>query len=539
MNDQQLKEEGSWSSSESQEMNQIPVNKSMIQADTSSRTKKGRKKKRNKNKANNNRERSNTTEEKLTKIPENSKNSISQMVQEEYMGDSKDDIKPENNLTKDSTDNSADDGAKDKKSSLFISRCEDDEESKMFNDSSQQEFDVITELESKISTTSRESMFENIQELYLGEPKWSKSSSWVKPMPHRVYKIKTVWSEINRFDTEVRRRYMHFIWLRKMLLKDFEHCAVPVLPDKSIFERISSHESDFIKERIRKMKHFLTLVRSHRKLQQSDCLKAFLWENDKIFKATIKNLKLLEESDKSPVVQKTKGWLSSASTSFSKILTKSSTFNIENIIPGVKNLLSSTDEDYDAGSLMVAKFSEKLEVLKQSFIDLYKLATNIHISRSHEWKLERGLFHALDNVHALDSKDVQNMVDKNGIIAKIRGNEAYNNLVQIEELIYATESHLVWIESVQDLVNRKNDISDKLVELRTTMKEGPLNHHEIESCKFLLLLTERRDKMIKGIRKEMLLLNTGTKDFYPRYISNGFIISQQEFYYKSSSVYSN
>jgi hypothetical protein len=131
------------------------------------------------------------------------------------------------------------------------------------------------------------------------------------------------------------------------------------------------------------------------------------------------------------------------------------------------------------------------------------------------------------------------MVDKNGIIAKIRGNEAYNNLVQIEELIYATESHLVWIESVQDLVNRKNDISDKLVELRTTMKEGPLNHHEIESCKFLLLLTERRDKMIKGIRKEMLLLNTGTKDFYPRYISNGFIISQQEFYYKSSSVYSN
>lgn len=146
----------------------------------------------------------------------------------------------------------------------------------MLNHSSQHEFDVITELESKISTTSRESMFEEIQELYLGEPKWFKSSSWVKPMPHRVYKIKTVWSEINRFDTEVRRRYRHFTWLRKMLLKDFEHCAVPVLPDKSIFERMSSHESDFIKERIRKMKHFLTLVRSHRKLQQSDCLKAFL-----------------------------------------------------------------------------------------------------------------------------------------------------------------------------------------------------------------------------------------------------------------------
>jgi hypothetical protein len=157
-----------------------------------------------------------------------------------------------------------------------------------------------------------------------------------------------------------------------------------VLPDKSIFERISSHESDFIKERIRKMKHFLTLVRSHRKLQNSDYFKAFLCENDKTFKLTVKNLILLEENDKSPVVQKTKGWLSAASNQFGKMLSKSSTFHIENIVPGVKNLLSQSDDDYDTGDLIVKKCKEKLEVLKQSFVDLYKLAQNLYMNRSDE-----------------------------------------------------------------------------------------------------------------------------------------------------------
>lgn len=103
-------------------------------------------------------------------------------------------------------------------------------------------------------------------------------------------------------------------------------------------------------------------------------------------------------------------------------------------------------------------------------------------------------------------------------------------------MIYAVESHLVWIESVQDLIFRKEELCDKLLRLKEDMKNGPLNRHEIESCKYLLNLTERRDKMIKGIRKEMLKLSIGTKDFFPRYVYNGFIEDQRDYYTKTSSI---
>jgi len=516
----------------------------MIQADTTARKgKDGKNKRKNKKKkkSQQSRGRSNTTEETIKK-PQKIKNEedVSISVNEEYLGvqeeQTEDLLGLENSQTKDSTDKSAE--IADKKGSLFISRCEDDEEeSKVLKDSNKKDYDIITELESKVSLSSRGNAFEEIEAVYLGEPKWHKSSSWVKPVPHRVYKIKTVWSEVNKFDTEVRRRYRHFIWLRNMLVKESEHCAVPVLPEKTIFERVFGHESDFIKERIRKMKHFLTLVISHRKLQQSDYLKAFLCESEKIFKSTLKNLKLLEESDKSPVVQKTKGWLSVAGSAFASTISKSSGFTIENVIPGVKMLLSKSDTEYDSGDLLVKKYSEKVEVVKQSFIDLYKLTNNLHDSRAEECKIERAAYYALEDTTDYEEKAIQDRIGKQAIIAKMRGNEAAKNVSDLQEMLYATENHLVWLESVEDLINRKTTVCDKLMKIKTDMKNGPLNHHEIASCQYLLELTERRDKIIKGIRKEMEKLTIGTKDFYKRYVDSGFIVSQLNYYKISCSLY--
>lgn len=206
---------------------------------------------------------------------------------------------------------------------------------------------------------------------------------------------------------------------------------------------------------MRKMKHFLTLVISHQKLQQSDYLKAFLCENEKIFKSTLKNLKLLEESDRSPVVQKTKGWLSTASSTFANVVSKSSGFTFENIIPGVMNLLSKSDDDYDSGDLLVKKYGEKVEVVKQSFIDLYKLTNNLHTSRSEECKIERAAFYAMDDTIEYEQKEMQDRLGKQAVIAKIRGNEAAKNVTKLQEMLYATENHLVWLESVEDLIHRK------------------------------------------------------------------------------------
>lgn len=71
------------------------------------------------------------------------------------------------------------------------------------------------------------------------------------------------------------------------------------------------------------------------------------------------------------------------------------------------------------------------------------------------------------------------------------------------------------------------------------MKDSPLNYLEIESCKYLLNLTERRDKIIKGIIIEMKKLTIGTRDFYPRFVDGGFLANQFEFYEKGLISYQN
>lgn len=215
------------SSSDSQEMDQIPLNKSMIQANNDSRKNKDGKKRRNnkrKKKSQGPRGRSNTTEDTIQKPqPIKEEDEVSISVDEEYMKSSKKQPHAGSTKTKDDTERSEE--IVDQKNPLFISRCEDDdeEEIKTLEVNTKQDYDIITDLESKASYSARGTAFDEIEAVYLGEPKWHKSSSWVKPVPHRVYKIKTVWSEVNKFDTEVRRRYRHFIWLRNMLVREFEH----------------------------------------------------------------------------------------------------------------------------------------------------------------------------------------------------------------------------------------------------------------------------------------------------------------------------
>mmetsp|Transcript_12656 Transcript_12656/g.11211 ORF Transcript_12656/g.11211 Transcript_12656/m.11211 type:complete len:252 (+) Transcript_12656:868-1623(+) len=249
------------------------------------------------------------------------------------------------------------------------------------------------------------------------------------------------------------------------------------------------------------------------------------------------NLKSLEETERSPANQKTKSWLKSASNSFGNFISKANKLG-DSIVPSIKSLLSSSNDAYDNGDLLVKRYSEKLELIHQSFVDLYKLATEIHITRSEECKIERGFYYVLNNCKSTHNQDLSNQVNGNFDSSKVRGDESYNNLVELEELLYATESHLVWIESVQDLIARKNELCEKLIQKKTEMKNSPLNHHEIESCKYLLELTERREKIIRGIRKEMEKFRVGTLDFYPRYVENKFIKSQLSFYTNSFNLYS-
>jgi hypothetical protein len=87
----------------------------------------------------------------------------------------------------------------------------------------------------------------------------------------------------NKDQYVVKRRYTHFEYLRKNMLSEFEDCAVPVLPDKSVLEKLFyNNESQFVKERIRKLQHFLSIIVSHPILRKCSALKTFLTEKDNV-----------------------------------------------------------------------------------------------------------------------------------------------------------------------------------------------------------------------------------------------------------------
>jgi hypothetical protein len=100
---------------------------------------------------------------------------------------------------------------------------------------------------------------------------------------YRTYTLKTFWKSLEGKEVLAKRRYSHFEWLREMLLKEYESCAVPILPDKSVWEKIIyKNDSGFVKERIRKLQHFFTIIISHPVLKDAKVVKLFLTENDEV-----------------------------------------------------------------------------------------------------------------------------------------------------------------------------------------------------------------------------------------------------------------
>lgn len=532
-------------------MDKIPLNQSMVEAETS--TKKGksrRNRKKNKKKQSQqlasakSRERSNTTEDEPT-IPDMlADEELIIKINESYLEESKVPDRPETIIEEASVDNStfkskSEVGEKHEKVTKFISKVEDEEEHKMFKSKNKHDFDYISDKDSEMSfsvslTSSINGRWrtasereEEVKELYIDEPKWTKSSSWMKPMPHREYKIKAIWSNSSGFDTMVHRRYKHFVWLRNMLLKEYEHWAVPVLPEKSVFEKVFGHTSDFIKERMRKMKHFLTLIMSHRKLKQSEHFLSFLWENDKVFKITFKSD---YDSESETVKQPKQGWLSLASSSLGKVFNKAKEWELEKIIPGVQQLLSIPDEEISGNDILVKQIEDKITILRASFIEFYKLVSNIFEWRSTEYSLEKKNELISNEFKIFVNEDTQNAITELGRSSKDRVKMLKDNMEDLKTLIYAVESHIVWIESIQDIISRKHEIGSKITDIKHKLNKHDLSYDNVETCQTLLDLTQRRENIIKGIMREMEKLKIGTKDFYSRYIRGEFIKLASEIY---------
>lgn len=143
----------------------------------------------------------------------------------------------------------------------------------------------------------------------------------------RTYVIKSSWKNLKVLDYEVHRRYSHFEWFREQLLKKYEICALPVLPDKSFFnEKISGNDSKFVKARIRKLQHFFTILASHPTLRSSPEVIEFLTEKDTVYDSNWQSE--IEEKN-----SKNSGSIwSKASDSFKSLYKKASEIKVSKII---------------------------------------------------------------------------------------------------------------------------------------------------------------------------------------------------------------
>ncbi|KAL1838671.1 hypothetical protein VTJ49DRAFT_2423 [Mycothermus thermophilus] len=92
----------------------------------------------------------------------------------------------------------------------------------------------------------------------------------------------TTFPTFQRPTVSVRRRFTDFLFLYKMLLRDFQGCAVPPLPDKQRMEYVRGDRfgPDFTSRRAHSLQRFLSRLALHPTLRRAPILHTFLESHD-------------------------------------------------------------------------------------------------------------------------------------------------------------------------------------------------------------------------------------------------------------------
>lgn len=150
--------------------------------------------------------------------------------------------------------------------------------------------------------------------------------------------------------------------------------------------------------------------------------------------------------------------------------------------------------------------------------------------------MERNLRFILDNIPEFDNINNTELLNAVSQSAKKQSDAAYENSNHLIELIYASESHLVWIESVQDLIARTHSLISKTNEMKSKISITKSQKGEIDLYKELISLTQRKEEMNTGVKKEVERLKIGTADFYERWAYTGLILNQYEYFKTISNL---
>jgi sorting nexin-4 len=100
--------------------------------------------------------------------------------------------------------------------------------------------------------------------------------------PRSLADLQTTFSTFQRPTTTARRRFTDFVFLYKVLLRDYQGCAVPPLPDKQRMEYVRGDRfsADFTARRAYSLQRFLARLALHPVLRRASILHTFLESPD-------------------------------------------------------------------------------------------------------------------------------------------------------------------------------------------------------------------------------------------------------------------
>lgn len=130
------------------------------------------------------------------------------------------------------------------------------------------------------------------------------------------------------------------------------------------------------------------------------------------------------------------------------------------------------------------------------------------------------LFNDRADITGADIKESMNSFAKTSLTYH---DDCIQNRKEIEEgILYEAESHLMWVDSIIDLLQRRKELKSRLETVTHELKNGG-DDAQYDYGNESIELEKRIAAMTKGIYAELALLKGGTKDFLMNKLREQFI----------------
>ena len=309
-----------------------------------------------------------------------------------------------------------------------------------------------------------------------------------------VYQIKTI-----PFNSNVKRRYGDFEWLRNIMINLYPNTVIPPIPKKNIFP---NYNEEFISKRIRLLNKFTNGILIHPLLKNSQIFLDFLIIDDE---KGFNNKKNEYNKIQSPQ------YLKDYKTSTGEI-DISLNENKENLLSNIKEFclnyksnLSNIIKEYKELISLINNVSKQMKKISDLWLEFVKISEKLN-----EDKDSINSYLALNKLMMSSSK-----IEKNKIFI-------YNT--QIKEHFRFIKNEY---SSLEDLINKvettKNDFykeKDKLMSKKNELfEEGTVSNWKLEDYTNVELLKDKEFAFSKMLPKETQKV-IGYRNFYAFYLNS-------------------